>query len=46
MSTDPETNAAWRRWRSTFYFALLVGGMLAVAAAGWWNLSRISSGGR
>jgi hypothetical protein len=43
---DPASNAAWRKWRSAFYFGLLVAGMLAVAVAGWWNLTRITSGGR
>ncbi len=46
MEPDPVRSATWRRWRSAFYSGLLIAGMLAVALAGWWNLSRIRSGGR
>jgi len=46
MEHEAAPTTAWRKWRSMFYFGLLVAGMLAVAFAGWWNLVRIRSGGR
>ena len=43
-STDPSAPlvaGAWRRWRSRFYFWLVVALMLTIAVAGWYNLRRL-----
>lgn len=42
-SLTPSENARWRRWRSRFYFWLLVAGMLAIAVAGWINVRRLAA---
>lgn len=40
-ASDEISTGAWRRWRSRFYFWLVVALMLAIAAAGWFNLRRL-----